>query len=307
MIPLYYFTASGNTKYCSELVKRGFLDKNVNVKLIRIKNAREFPIPEKNTLYPAIGLAFPIYEFMVPRIVLIWLHQLPHANQTTPVFIIDTSGGLPCNSAEIAMNLLRKKNYEPMGVLEVPTPTIEPFFDNKYYPVGWSQEILDRCYFFGSLLAHRLREEDIRFIDLRLGRFRFKTITNYMYRYFVQGQSSSAGLIKFDPLKCNRCGSCERECPMVAIDLQKTPNIINHNRCMFCATCIRICPTHAIKISYRPKKIPPSLEKSPKSRPGYIDSEKYQFNKNLKMSRGYLRLLLSMMRVKKVLKKNRNN
>ncbi len=305
MIPIYYFSASGNTKYCSQLVQRGFLDKDISVKLFRIKNVQNFPFPDKEKSYPAIGLAFPIYEFMVPRIILIWLTQLPAARQKTPVFIIDTSGGLPCNSAEIAMNLLRKKNYEPIGVLEVPTPTVEPFFDNKYYPVGWSQKILDRCYYFGALLAHRFRKEDNRFLDLRLGRFRLKKLTNYMYRYFIQGQSSSAGLIKYDSSKCNQCGACERICPMAAINLQKSPNIINHNRCMFCATCIRTCPTHAILISYRPKRIPPSVKKSPRSRPGYIEPKKYQANKKSNLSTGYLQLLLGMMRIKKILKKKK--
>jgi len=305
LIPLYYFSASGNTKYCSQLVQRGFQDKGVSVQLIRIKTVRDFPFPNESQSYPAIGLAFPIYEFMIPRIILIWLYQLPLIKQTTPVFIIDTSGGLTCNSAEIAMGLLRKKNFEPIGILEVPTPTIEPFFDNKYYPVGWAREILDRCYYFGALLAKKLRTEDNKFIDLRLGRFRFPKLTNYLYRFFIEGQSSSAGLIRFDTSKCNQCGACERVCPMAAIDIQQIPNLINYNRCMFCATCIRTCPYHAIKISYRPKKIPPSALWTPKSRPGYINPEQYQYRKNRNLSCGYFSLLISMMRVKKILKDKR--
>lgn len=306
MIPLYYFSASGNTKYCSQIVRRGFQDRGVSIELIRISTVRKFPFPDKNKSYPAIGLAFPIYEFMVPRIVLIWIHQLPIANQTTPVFIIDTSGGLSCNSAEIAMNLLRKKNYEPIGVLEVPTPTAEPFFGNRYYPIGWNREILDRCYYFGALVAKRLRNEDNRFVDLRLGRFRFRKLTDYIYRFILEGQSSSSFLIRFDPSKCNRCGACESVCPMAAIDIQQIPDLINLNRCMFCATCIRTCPHHAIKISYRPKKIPPSAIWTPKSRPGYIDPKIYQYKKTPNFGRGYIRLHLGMMRVRQILKGNRN-
>jgi ferredoxin len=276
LIPIYYFTASGSTKYCSQLVQRGFQDRRVSVELIRIKSVRDFPFPDKNKLYPAIGLAFPIYEFMVPHIILIWLHQLPIANQTTPVFIIDTSGGLPCNSAEVAMDLLRRKNYEPLGVLEVPTPTVEPFFDNKYYPVGWNREILDKCYYFGAILAKKLRKEDNEFLDLRLGHFRFPKLTKYMYRFFIEGQSSSAGLIRFVPSKCNKCGACEQICPMAAINIQQIPNIINHKRSKWV----------------------------PKSRPGYINPEKYQYSEKPHISSGYLRLLLGMMRLKKILRNN---
>ncbi len=303
MIPIYYFSASGNTKYCTQLVQRGFQDNDVSTELIRIKTVRNFPFPDEKESYPAIGLAFPIYEFMVPRIILIWLHQLPYVKELNPVFIIDTSGGLPCNSAEIAMDLLRKKNYEPIGILEVPTPVVEPFFDNKYYPVGWNREILDRCYYFGASLANKLRKEDNKLIDLRLGRFRFPKLTKFMYQFFVEGLSSSSGLIRFDPSKCNKCGACERVCPMAAINIQKIPNIINHNRCMFCATCIRTCPHHAIKISYRPRKVPPSVTLTPKSRPGYLDPRLYKYNRNPGIDRGYLRLLLGMLRIKKILKR----
>jgi ferredoxin len=299
LIPLYYFSVSGNTRYCSQLVQRGFQDRSVPIELIRIKTVRDFPFPDKNKLYPAIGLAFPIYEFMIPRIILIWIHQVPIANQTTPVFLIDTSGGLSCNSAEIAIKLLQKKNYNTIGILEVPTPTGEPFFDNKYYSVGWSQEILDRCYYFGASIAKKLREEDNQLLDLRLGRFRFPKLTNYMYQYILQGQSTSKWLIRFDSSKCNRCGACERECPMAAIDIQKFPDLINLNRCMFCATCIRTCPYHAIMISYRSKKIPPSASQTTKSRSGYIDPDIFEYKNTPNLNMGYIRFHLSMMRVKK--------
>ncbi len=301
-IPLFYFSASGNTQYCSQLVQRGLSDKDIKVDLIRINSVRNLPFPDNNVYRAAIGLAFPVYEFMVPRIVLIWLHKLPPAQNKIPVFIIDTSGGLPCDSAQVAMDLLKKKNYEPLGVLEVPSPNLEPFFDNKYYPVGWSKEILDRCYYFGALIAMRLRKEDDRFIDMRLGRFRFSRLTKYFHRYFLEGQSSTAGLIKFDPNKCNQCGACERSCPMAAITIKNTPDPINVNRCMFCAACIRSCPTQAMYISYRPKKIPPSAKLIPKSRPGYIEPKKFKTIGIPKFSSGYLRLLLKMMLVRKISK-----
>lgn len=302
-IPLYYFSGSGNTKYCSELVQRGFQDNNISLNLIRIKTVKNLPYPSQNDSYPAIGLAFPVYEFMLPRLILIWLHKLPVSQHNTPVFIIDTSGGLPCNSAQVAMDLLKRKNYEPLGVLEVPTPNLEPFFDNKYYPAGWTKEILDRCYYFGKLISNRLIKEENKFVDMRLGRFHFPRLTKLAHRYFLEGQSSSAGLITFDRKACTQCGACERVCPMAAIDIKKEPNPFSLNRCMFCATCIRACPTHAIKISYRKKKVPPPAKSIPKSRPGYIIPSKLKVNRHPNISSGYLSLLLNITRVKKILKK----
>ncbi|MFX1570979.1 MAG: EFR1 family ferrodoxin [Promethearchaeota archaeon] len=303
-IPLYYFSGSGNTKYCSELVQRGFQDKNIQVKLIKVKNVKKFPFPDENKMYPAIGLAFPVYEFMIPRIILIWLNQLPSAHHTTPVFIIDTSAGIPCDSAGVAMDLLRKKNYEPLGVLEVPTPTAEPFCSNKYYPIGWAPEIIDRCYSFGLLIAKRLWTEDDRFVNLRLSRFRFKFLTRYAYRYIIKGlastKASTKGLIKFDTHSCNKCGLCERICPMAAIEISNSSNLINFNRCMYCTTCIRICPTHAIKLSYRGKKKTLSpAKRAPKTIPGYISPGKYIQKIPTKISSRYLKLAIEMIKAYK--------
>ncbi|MHA1192463.1 MAG: EFR1 family ferrodoxin [Promethearchaeota archaeon] len=299
MIPIYFFSASGNTKYCVELVKRGFNDKNISIELLRIESIRNFPYPNPDSNYPAIGLAFPVYEFMVPRIILIWLKFLPKAKEITPVFIIDTSGGFPCNTAEVAMNLLKMKNYDPLGILEVPTPTAEPFFSNVIEPVGWDREILARCYFFGSLLANRLKNEEKKFIDLRLAKFRFSRLTNFAYRYISRGFSFTEGLIKYNESKCNKCGTCEEVCPMAAIDMNNIPHPIKHNRCMFCAICIRSCPTHALTVSYRSKGIPPSPNVAPKLRPGYIDPQKFHPSNFTKFTKSYFRLMLRMMRVKK--------
>ncbi|MHA1148136.1 MAG: hypothetical protein ACTSR8_07805 [Promethearchaeota archaeon] len=69
---------------------------------------------------------------MVPKIILIWLHQLPQIKVKTPVFIINTSGGIPCNSAGIAMDILRNKNYDPLGVLEN-TPIIYTEISPRIY------------------------------------------------------------------------------------------------------------------------------------------------------------------------------
>lgn len=299
MIPLYFFSASGNTRYCVELVKRGFNDKNISIELVRIETIKNFPYPNPDSNHPAIGIAFPVYEFMVPRIILIWLKFLPKAKETTPVFIISTSGGLPCNSAEVAMNLLKLKNYDPLGILEVPTPTGEPFFSNVIEPVGWDQEILARCYFFGSLLANRLKNEEKNFIDLRLGRFRFSRLTNFAYRYINRGFSPAGILIKHKESKCIKCGRCEEVCPMAAIEMKDVPHPIKHNRCMFCAICIRTCPTHALIISYRRKKIPPSPNVAPKLRPGYVDPQKFHPSSITKFTKSYVRLMFRMMRIKK--------
>ncbi len=96
------------------------------------------------------------------------------------------------------MNILIKKNYIPLGVLEVSKPTSELFFHNRNYPAGWVPEIIDRCYSFGLLFANRLRTEKDKIIDLYLMRYRFSFLTKYVYKSLIKGKSSLGGLVKYN-------------------------------------------------------------------------------------------------------------
>jgi flavodoxin len=69
-IPIFYFSATGNTKYCTQIVQKGFEDiyTKLGIDLIEIKTVKNLPYPNQTIDYPPIGIAFPIYEFIIPRI-----------------------------------------------------------------------------------------------------------------------------------------------------------------------------------------------------------------------------------------------
>ena len=58
-----------------------------------------------------------------------------------------------------------------------------------------------------------------------------------------------------DRAKCTRCGLCQANCPVLAID-PLDPGEIDGWRCLFCARCIHNCPTGAKAIT-----LPPMREK----------------------------------------------
>ncbi|MBP1707868.1 MAG: Flavodoxin [Chloroflexi bacterium] len=53
--------------------------------------------------------------------------------------------------------------------------------------------------------------------------------------------------IKIDQGKCTRCGICEENCPMGAIDLDAAEPILPN--CMYCTTCELVCPVGAVDIN----------------------------------------------------------
>jgi uncharacterized Fe-S center protein len=58
-----------------------------------------------------------------------------------------------------------------------------------------------------------------------------------------------------NPLKCKKCGTCVKHCPVGAITLGKIPRV-DTKKCIGCAGCIAVCPHGAMSINWfstRPK------------------------------------------------------
>ncbi|MGV8168894.1 MAG: DUF362 domain-containing protein [Candidatus Nanoarchaeia archaeon] len=52
-----------------------------------------------------------------------------------------------------------------------------------------------------------------------------------------------------NPLKCVKCMTCTKHCPVDALDIGVIPRI-RKNKCIGCATCIAVCPHKAIGINW---------------------------------------------------------
>jgi formate hydrogenlyase subunit 6/NADH:ubiquinone oxidoreductase subunit I len=62
---------------------------------------------------------------------------------------------------------------------------------------------------------------------------------------------SFRGKIKFDAPKCIGCKICMRDCPSMAIEIEKVAEkqfkcYIYLDRCIFCAQCVDSCPKDAL-------------------------------------------------------------
>ena len=87
------------------------------------------------------------------------------------------------------------------------------------------------------------------------------------YDEHVKNHRCPAGVCKalisyyIDPLKCQACQICYRQCPVDAIEGDKgIIHVINQDKCTKCGTCIDVCPARfsAVKvISGEPVPLPP--------------------------------------------------
>ncbi|RLI06837.1 hypothetical protein DRO32_04995 [Candidatus Bathyarchaeota archaeon] len=53
--------------------------------------------------------------------------------------------------------------------------------------------------------------------------------------------------LKIDVIKCDKCGECDRPCPMMVMLLDQDPEKISDPECIYCLRCVAACPHGAIR------------------------------------------------------------
>lgn len=289
-VPLVYFSASGNTEYVCQLVKRGFESQTrggerLAVELLPVKTADPGVMGE----LPLLGLASPVYEFNFAPVMREWISRLPDAPSrlVRKVFLVDTSGGIPGGAITSIERDLRAKQYTPLGALEIPTPTIEPFLSNRWYPARWKRQTLDHAYYFGALLAQRVLNGRDTYLDfsIHLPGLQFLSRVVLWVERTAWAKSMRLGdMIGFRPAQCTACRACERACPRQAIDLDRDP-VVHPTRCMLCATCVRVCPQGALYLKHRPKARLPRRQAGPGTKPGYVAPARFTPSRHFTLRR----------------------
>ncbi|MHA2297854.1 MAG: EFR1 family ferrodoxin [Candidatus Hodarchaeales archaeon] len=283
-IPIVYFSAAGGTEYICHLVKRGLERQGMSTELVPLKRAKKGSLNHEK--FPILGIASPVYDFNFCKAVRYWMKNIPHSSNPKNVFLIDTTAGLPADSMRVAREIMHEKNYSSMGALEVVAPTTEPFFAQRWYPLGWKKANLDRAFLFGIKLGYNLRNNLDNYIDFTINHLGANFLSNLTLkaeknRYWYDGY------IKQRKEKCSKCRACEKACPMGAIDISKE-NAIDGHECMFCVSCVRVCSSRALYISYRPKAVPPKKAVAPKLIKGYVNPEEYEPPREFLFKKNYL-------------------
>lgn len=290
-IPLVFFSASGNTEYICKIVKKGMRRQDITLKEIPVQSVEKDPLDfEKISV---LGIASPIYEFNFARVVRNWMKTIPIAENPKKVFFIDTSGGAPADAIKMAEEKLKSKNYKSIGALEVATPTLEPFFSNRWYPVVWKEATLNRAYYFGLSIGRKILKYQGGYVDftIRLPGIGFLTrLMNWMGSSPWGNLVRGGDLVGYRALKCTQCLKCESECPMGAIKVDRK-NVIDSQKCMFCASCVRTCPQGAFYIKYRPNAVLPKKDEGPMTIEGYIAPDSFIPTRKFVLSKSILDIL----------------
>lgn len=246
-IAFFYFSSSGNTKYQSQAIKEGFVEKGYTVDFINIEDVYNQPILLDD--YGLVGIASPVFAWQEPIIVSKFVENIIVPQKTIPLFIYITYGGIQGNMLYKLARKLSQKNFHLIwndGLrAEDNHPVLRRWWTMPFIveniPVESHYIQAKNKHSFDIIQAYQKdKSAKIRYkivwclLDL-LAPLYHKTIWFFMPKWVKRK-------------KCTSCGLCANNCPMAVIEMvDKYPKIVNKRACIGCYRCVNICPTDAFR------------------------------------------------------------
>ena len=231
---LYWFSGTGNSLIAAkELAAR--LGPEVQLEPLARAVRGEIRAAER------VGVVFPVYAFGPPRIVAEFLRAIP-VSADTYLFAVATNGGMPGRTFHLIGQILARRGLT--------------------LAAGWSLAMPGNCITLGpAQSAERQRKlfdsaaEKIARIAQAVSRRQRGPYEDFRSPLcWLLGLVWRLGMAHFQKADrkfhatdaCNRCGLCEKICPVENIRLvDGRPRWLH--RCEQCMACIQWCPVEAIQ------------------------------------------------------------
>lgn len=252
-IRVYYFSATGNTKYGLLMLQKHLSSEGHTCELLSIENQRAI----ENGDWDLLGFASPVYGGYPTENMINFIRQSADFDDVVPAFTVVCA----CSSVgywgsrELYAEILKEKNIRVIselgflgnpshpsvvGSLEDASPKIKSFFDgidrpdslDEKYIREFSEKLVSTYedYSSGRSIA-KLKHSSLKIqasMRIRLKEINFQKLHPIM----------------LDQDKCTKCGFCQRACPVKAITLNPYPER-DMSKCFNCQKCTNLCPQHA--------------------------------------------------------------
>ncbi|MBK5722298.1 EFR1 family ferrodoxin [Dysgonomonas sp. Marseille-P4677] len=242
---IFYFSATGNTKYTAQKIAEMVGDKTISISDC-VKNQNfNFYIEDNEK----VAFIFPTYFYDIPIIVRDFIEKLYLENyKSQHVYTIVTYGkerGIVFYKFE---RLLSKKGIKLNGVSDVIFPDnyilllnlLPPKNEQENMFIDADKHINDIA---KQILNRKLLHAKFNFIDYLKACF-----THPIYKY---GRKTKHFYTTDD---CNGCKLCEKICPVNIIASHNGKPKWTADRCVQCLACLHRCPQKAIQHKKRTAK-----------------------------------------------------
>ncbi len=241
---LYYFSATGNTKFVAEKFKEQFKRYGKELELYNIENIEDIDLTDCK--YLIIGT--PVHAELSPKIINDFINRLPEGKSDIKCVVYSTQGANRAAASEYIKRILVNKGYNVL------IQTSFRMANNYYFGAGIErseEEINKYCQKSQekvSYITQKLfKNEEVKEKSSTLKVFMSKVASNGFNKLLPKLSSSFTATDN-----CKKCGLCLRNCPKGNITFEDG-HAVFHSQCIMCTRCIHLCPINAIR--YKGKKI----------------------------------------------------
>lgn len=240
---IFYFSATGNSRYVADRIAAATGDKTVSIPDCCKNDHFSFDETDKT-----VGIVCPTYSWGLPSIVQEFLEKLTLHSQPSYLWFTATYGTTPGQTGRFAEDILKRSGLTISAKLSVRMPdTWTPLFDLS------SKENVQRI----NAAAEPQIDRIIQLIQSR-------TSGDFMQRKMPLWLAKSVYAIEYPSMRqtrhfhvedsCIGCGLCARNCPASAIQIQNKKPVWVKEQCVMCLSCLHHCPKFAIQYGSRTQK-----------------------------------------------------
>ena len=230
---IFYFSATGNSKYVAEKIAERFGDKAVSIERYDFET-----VLSDGEMF---GIVAPVHFWQLALVVREFLQNINiKCSGDTYSFIVTTYGTTPGCTFSDARKILSEKGVELKAGFSVPMPdNWTPIFD-----LSNPEKVKAK-----NEKADIILEKVIEDISNKKTGNRMKRKTPYFVRKFsnptFERQRKTENFYVED--ECIACGLCANKCPVNAIEIKDKRAVWVKDECALCFRCVHCCPTFSIQ------------------------------------------------------------
>lgn len=242
---IFYFSATGNSKYVASKIAESFQDEIISITDCVNKQIFTFDFKKDEK----VGFVSPVYFCGLPLIVLEFLEHLElhlENESTTYFYVVATYGTTSGGAGNIFQKILQKKGVQLQAQFGVKMPdSWTPMFNlsNKEQVKLINQQEEPQI---EEIISKIKVLESGCFIKKKLPMF----IVNAYYKMYAKTRKKNRFIVENS---CIGCGICEKKCPVEAITMQDKKPTWDITKCILCLGCLHRCPQFAIQYGKKTK------------------------------------------------------
>lgn len=240
---IFYFSATGNSKYVADRIAAATGDKTVSI--ADCCKSEDFSFGEADK---TVGVVSPTYAWGLPVIVREFLQKLTLSTKPDYLWFTATYGTTPGQTGRFAEDILNANGLSVSAKFSVKMPdTWTPIFDlsskSKVQRINEAAEQqIDR------IISEIQKHASGDFMENKTPMFLTKAV--YGLEYDSMRRTSH---FKVEDT-CIGCGLCARNCPVSAIEIREKKPVWVKDECVMCLRCLHHCPKFAIQYGGRTKR-----------------------------------------------------